>query len=402
MSHLARPVPASIPGHPSSPPTPAAMPPMLVPKLFYFFIFAALAALFPFLPLYYGQIGLTGSQIGLLTGLPPLVMLFSAPLFGAIADATRRHKLLLMLSMVGWMVMVLVLSQLTWLIYLLPAVVLYALFFAPILPLADHSVLDSLGKYKHRYGRQRLWGSIGWGASAPLVGVLVQGAGLHWSFNVCIMMALILLLVTIWLPVSRAPVHGHFWRGLRLLTNRRWAVLLMIGFVGGAALSVVNNYLFLYMAELGAGGVVMGLSMTIGTVSEMFIMFYADRLLAGRSAGRLLAISLFFMVVRLLAYSWAGSAGWVLAIQLLHGPTFGLMWIAGVSHADHLAPAGMGATAQGLFSGISMGLGAAFGSVVGGMSYQAVGLALTFQWAGMVVLAALVFYLMMLWRKPDA
>jgi PPP family 3-phenylpropionic acid transporter len=396
MSQLAQSAPTSTPI-----PTPAALPPMVIPKLFYFLVFAALAALIPFIPLYYDHIGLTGFQIGLLTGVPPLITLFSAPLFGVIADATQRHKTLLLLAMAGWLVLVLVLSRLTWIVYLLPAVFLYALFFAPILPLADNSVLELLGTQKHRYGRQRLWGSVGWGVSAPLVGLLVERAGLHWSFNVCAMLIMGLLLVTIWLPVSRIPVRGGFWQGLSLLTNRQWIIFLTIGFIIGAALAVVNNFLFLFMATLGATGPTMGIALTVGTLSEMVIMFYADRLLTRWSARRMLAIAVFFMMVRLLAYSWAGSAEWVLLVQLLHGPTFGLMWIAGVSHADHLAPAGMGATAQGLFTGVTMGLGAAFGSIAGGLAYQLVGLETMFLGSGLVVLAGLLLFLLAYRPQPQ-
>ena len=40
-------------------------------KLFYFIFYAAMAALSPFLTLYYQSLGLSGTQIGLLAGLGP-------------------------------------------------------------------------------------------------------------------------------------------------------------------------------------------------------------------------------------------------------------------------------------------------------------------------------------------
>ena len=49
------------------------------------------------------------------------------------------------------------------------------------------------------------------------------------------------------------------------------------------------------------------------------------------------------------------------------------MWVAGVSYANEIAPPGMGATAQGLFGGVMMGLGAATGAVIGGMLYDRIG-----------------------------
>ena len=86
------------------------------------------------------------------------------------------------------------------------------------------------------------------------------------------------------------------------------------------------------------------------------------------------------------------SAWYVLPIQLLHGFTFSAMWVAGVSYANRAAPQGMGATAQGLLSGISMGIAGATGAVVGGYLYGHVGPAATFGWAGAAVAVGLLFF----------
>ncbi|RMF01463.1 MAG: MFS transporter, partial [Chloroflexi bacterium] len=110
---------------------------MRYPKLFYFFSFAALASLLPFLTLYYQQFGLNGRQIGVLVAIPPLVALVSAPLFGAIADATGRHKLMLVLAVCGFAAGVLILSAVGQYVWLVAAVFVYAIFFAPVLPLVD-------------------------------------------------------------------------------------------------------------------------------------------------------------------------------------------------------------------------------------------------------------------------
>jgi len=72
-----------------------------LPKTFYFFYYAAMASLFPFLALHYEQIGLDKQQIGLLAGIPPILVLLGGSLWGAAADATRRHKLALAVAIVG-------------------------------------------------------------------------------------------------------------------------------------------------------------------------------------------------------------------------------------------------------------------------------------------------------------
>jgi predicted MFS family arabinose efflux permease len=75
----------------------------------------------------------------------------------------------------------------------------------------------------------------------------------------------------------------------------------------------------------------------------------------------------------------------ILPVQLLHGLTFSLTWAAGVSYARQIAPAGMSATAQGLFSGTFFGLGGSVGALMGGILYQTVGSALMFRYVAMVI-----------------
>ena len=56
------------------------------PFTFYFFLFAGIAFISPFLVLYYQELGFSGTQIGLLTGVSPLVTFFSATLWTGLAD----------------------------------------------------------------------------------------------------------------------------------------------------------------------------------------------------------------------------------------------------------------------------------------------------------------------------
>jgi MFS family permease len=79
----------------------------------------------------------------------------------------------------------------------------------------------------------------------------------------------------------------------------------------------------------------------------------------------------------------------VLLIQLLHGFTFAALWTAGVAYAHRAAPPGMGATAQGVFSGVTMGLATATGALIGGWLYQSAGAALMFRWVGIGIALAL-------------
>ncbi|MEZ4729749.1 MAG: major facilitator superfamily domain-containing protein 6 [Caldilineaceae bacterium] len=371
----------------------AHRPSMVIPRLFYFCYFAAMAALAPFLALHYRQIGLSEGQIGILAGLPPLLGLVAAPLWGGLADATQQHKRLLSLAVIGAAGAVALLSQVTALIWLLPVVALYALCSAPIIPLVDNSVLLLLGERKAEYGKQRLWGAVGWGLSATVLGALIERTGLGWAFVGALLLLGGCLYAAQRLAVQPVSLGQPFWQGMRFFATRwPWIVFLITLFLNGMAAGVGNNFLFLYLDQLQATKTLMGVSLLVATISEVPIFFFGDRLLQRWGARGLLLFALGANGLRMFGYALMPAAWFVLPIHLLHGLTFSALWMAGVSYANRAAPPGMGATAQGLLSGISMGLAGAAGALLGGQLYESVGPAAMFGWSGVVVLIGLLFF----------
>ena len=368
---------------------------MLLSKAIYFFYYGATASLFPFLVIYYESLGLSGYQIGFLAGIMPLIALFSAPLWGGLADATQKHKRLLLLAMSTSIVIAFALSNVSAFLYLIPLVVVLAFFIAPIMPIVDNSVMDSLADHKDQYGKLRLWGAIGWGVAAPVVGWLIERSDLSWAFYGYMILMSVGLLVAWKLTVSQAGIGTKFWVGLRtLLSNPSWSLFLFTVFVFGIGSSVIHNFLFLYMNDLEASKTLMGLSLMFATISELPILYFSDRLLNRFGATGIVLFSMSLLVMRLLAYSFIRNPLLVLLIQLLHGPTYSAMWVSGVSFAAKNAPHGMGATAQGLFSGVFLGLSAAVGAFIGGFLYENFGPVAMFRLIGFFVLMGTVLFLL--------
>lgn len=369
--------------------------PVFLSKFSYFFFFAAASALLPFLVLYYEQLGLSGRQIGLLTGIMPLITLISSSLWGGLADMSRQHKLLLVSAIIGTLIfgLLILLAQSFW--ALVPLIVLYAFFMGPILPLLDNAVLELLNNEGSRYGKIRLWGSLGWGVAAPVMGQLVEQLGLSWAFYGHVALQFLGLLVVAGLPMSQTNLGGGFGQGLRaLLSDARWVLFLLLVFLGGMGHSTIHNYWFLYLKQLESGETIMGLSLTIATVSELIVFFFADPLLKRFGARNLLFVALFWQVIRLLVYALATQPAVAIFFQLLHGPAFALMWAASVAYASQIAPKGLGATAQGLLSSVCFGLAMAAGGVLGGLLYEQVGLFAMYGWTAVILTAGLLIFTM--------
>ncbi len=376
---------------------------LFVPKAYYFLYFGAMACVSPFLVLYYRSVGLSGTQIGLLTGLAPIVTWLAAPLWGALADARQWHRTMLLGTMVGAICAVLVLSRMTSLWWLAPVVTAYAFFVAPIIPLVDNSVMSLLGRHSELYGRQRLWGAVGWGLTGAVAGVVVERYGLPVGFSGYALLMGTGVLVASRLQVRGGPLGQPFWLGMRtLLRNRPLVVFLLTVFVAGMGSSLIYSYLFLFLKDMGASETLMGLSLTVATLSELPVFFFSGWLIKRLGARGLMMVSLATMVVRLAAYTVMPAAWMVLPIHLLHGLTFSAMWVAGVSYVNEVAPPGLGATAQGLFSGTSSGLGAAAGALIGGLLYDHFGGAQMYLAGAGWVAVGLVLFLVAGRRKQSA
>ena len=365
---------------------------MLIARAFYFVIFAAMAFLLPFLSLYYQKnLGLSGSQIGLLTGMAPIISLIGASVWGAFADATQKHKTILLLAIAGVWVSVLAIFKAPGFMVLTVAVAIYAFMGAPILSIVDNSVMTLLGERKDEYGLERVWGSIGWGVSAILAGVLIQRLGLQWAFYGYLFLFGVLFVVAMRLPIPKVTITNNFWQGLRsFATNSRWLIFLAVALVQGLALGVFLNFLFLRLSDMGSSRTMMSLSLTVATFSEIPFFLMGHKLLRRWTPVQLLAIATILTVLRAFLYAGMTAPWQVLVISLLHGPTFAMMWTAGVAYAMSIAPKGLGTTALGVFSGVVFGLGSATGAMTGGWLYQHMGGVAPFIWVGVASMLALI------------
>lgn len=367
---------------------------LFYPSAYNLIYYAALATFLPFLAIYYQQQGLSGSQIGLLAGIGPVLSVLFAPFWTGLADASGRHRLVMGISLLGAAISIAMLSQADDLERLAIAISCYSFFISSTVPLSDSATLTMLGGEKRKYGRIRLWGSIGWGIASPLAGKLIDDFGLNAGFWVAIALFLIVLLISLGLSYTRTKPSLPFWHGIRqLLDDRRWYPFLFLAMIGGMSFSVLSNYLYIFMDSLGANKTLMGLTTVVATGSEIPVLFLANRLLLRWGARRLMAASILAYALRAFLVSLVKAPEAILIIQLLHGFTFALLASAAVTLADEMSPPGLNATGQGLFSATMGGVGVSLGALIGGWVYEHTGGAGAFQVSSAIAMGGLILWL---------
>jgi PPP family 3-phenylpropionic acid transporter len=360
------------------------------PFTFYLLYFAALSSAMPFFVLFYQGLGFNGTQIGLLTGIPPLITLVASPFWTSLADARQWHKLVMGLGILVSVLVIFLLPSFTGFVVVFGLIILFNIFISPVSSLADSGTMTMLGEERAMYGRIRLGGTIGWGFFAPIAGALVENYGLRigfWTFSAIMLINLF---------VSQELVHGSHEAGasktggIRIfLTNRRWLSFFFISFLGGVGSFSAAVYLFPYMAELGANESTMGWALTISTLSEMPLFFVVHKLIRRFGSYGLLTLTLVMFGVRSLLYAAASTPSMILIVQGFGGMIFPAMWTAGVSYADENAPAGLKASAQGLFGAMSFGVGSAFSGFVSGLLLESMGGRGMFLLLGIIILLGL-------------
>ena len=344
------------------------------PFSFNFMLFASIAFMMPYIVLYYQGLGFSGTQIGILTGITPLVTFFVAPLWSALADATRRHRLIMSVAiLLGIAMLVVFILSSTFAPIFIVAILLNA-FFAPVSPFADSATMNMLGDQKELYGRVRLGGTIGYGLAAAIAGIIVDKYGIRYAFCGCAGLYLVNFFISQKLEYGQTednePVGGKI---RTLLADRSWILFLILAFAGGLSLAAINTYLFPFMKELGVRESTMGLALSIGTITEIPLLFFSNRLVRRFGSYRLLILAMIFTSIRMFLFAASTLPAIVISAQLLNGLNFPMMWVAGVSYADENAPPGLRTTAQGLFSAMVFGIGMAVGGLVGGPMLESLG-----------------------------
>ena len=366
-----------------------------VARAFYFFFYGAMGCYLPFINLYLNAAGLSGAAIGILSSLPPLVLLISGPLWGAIGDHFRIHRRLLPLATFGSIIPVLLIPRSDQ-FPLLALLIAWAAFFSlPVSPLIDSAVLELVNGTRTSYGHIRVWGSLGFVVASPITGYLIESLGLGSLFYANASLMLVAGVLSLSLPARRESLQTSFLAGVRQLLRQRALVLYLAGvFLIGATLQASYAFFPLYLESLGGGSSAVGLSSALSAVSELPVVFFSGGILAWLGVRNAVIASYLFFVARWGALALLRAPALVMATNVLHGITFGPYLVGGVAYVQQHTPPGLHATSQALLMVTGFGLGAAAGALGGGWLYDLVGPAGLFAVSAVIALVAAGFVIL--------
>ncbi len=342
--------------------------------------FAALSASYfahigffnPYLPLWLKHLGLSLWMIGLLTSMQAVTRVFAPYLWGWLSDRNGER-----VPLMRWCAGMALLCSLGLLFSPSPwwlAAVLFLMFThtSAMMPMSEaamaHLVSHQGALDVRRYGRIRLWGSVGF-----LVTVFVSG---HWfevhgmaDFPFWTVLTLVAINVSVWsLPNLREAAHavnGQIGFGKVL---RKPQTLWFFATLFFHVLSHVAIYTFfsLYLDELGYGKDMIGVLWAMSVIVEIIGFFSQSRWLHWLSLPAWLCVCTGLMALRMGLSAWFGQVLPVLLLaQCLHVFTFAIQHTVCIAWLSQHFPGRLRGRGQALYAVIGYGFTGVTGALGG-------------------------------------
>lgn len=345
-------------------------------RAFYLCAYIAVGISTPYLSPYLRDLGFSGSQIAAVLSMAPIANLGAPLLWAWLADRTRRHDRVLRVTCLGsafGMALFLLARQFR---LVLAAYAVAVLFNVGISPVVD-TLAVAASREGAGYGRIRMWGSFGFLLAAVGGGLLLTARGGRPADPLVpgLMFAGLFAagLASFGIEGRGAATHPRLRLAdvLALWRDRRFRLLLLVGPLHWMGLAPYNAFFGLFIRQRGLPPAVGGASFAVGVVAEGAVLFAFASFRRRAQMESLLALSFAATVLRWLLVWRAHAAGWVIALQALHGLSFGLFWIAGISLLNECVPGPLRATGQAIYLVAMLGLGNLVGYHATGLIFDA-------------------------------
>lgn len=363
--------------------------------VWYFWYFAFIGAFLPYFALYLQSIGFSAGRIAVLMSLGQLMRLLSPLMWSWLADRGGRRVRLVIGSTAAALACFCVVFLTEDFVGLFIGMAILHFFWSASLPLVEALTLGHLAEHPERYGRIRLWGSVGFILAVMGVGLLLDVAPI--SSQLWVSWALLLGTLLSALTLKEVKGHADLVAGPigAVLRQRKVVFLLAAGLLMTAAHGALYVFYSIHLVAHGYGKTLIGLLWTLGVVAEILVFLLMPRISPRISMRRILLACFALAVLRFMMIGWAVESILLLVCaQLLHGASFGAHHAATMGALNRWFVPGQQARAQALYGSVAYGAGGLGGALLAGALWESAGAAITFSAASALALAGL----MLVWH----
>lgn len=346
-------------------------------KLFYLVYFGAIGTFMPYINVYLEKsIGLSGSQIGLITALSLILGFCVIPLWGIVGDKTKKYNALLKFSIAGAFVMVILYSKAaTYPMIILCAIGLEVLRLGTM-PMADILATNYCHKTGGNYGSIRGAGSLGYMIASMAVGFLADKFGLDGP-----LFASYAFLLAIAIPICFSFPKGsktgqykedklHKGNIKELLTNKNYIFILIITMLTTVIVDSAMNYGGNHLVSTLNGSESLISWMTFMTVlPEVLFLMFTNKILNKIGFKKFYILVVASMILRFGIYSLADNSYMFLLASVVHCLGVSISTVGNLTFIRNSVNSSILGTAITLFSA-AVSIGRAIWGYIFGVVYE--------------------------------
>ena len=346
----------------------------------YFFYFAILGLISPYLSVFLDGKGFSSVELGEIFAILTATKIVAPSLWAILADKTGQKLLIIRL---GALLALLSFILLFWLNSYWPisfCLALFSLFWTAILPQLEVFTLNSVRHSSKIYARIRLWGSLGFVALAVFAGQVMEyytqldssNSIINSFTNAFVWMGSVILLCLLLSTMAIKPQRtvNKIQQQALAITDKLLEPRFVIFFISGVLLQIsfgpYYGFFALFLRDLDYPGFAVGLLISLGVVAEILVFIFASNFFRAFSLKVILilaATALRWFLVALYADSI-----WLLAFtQLIHAASFALFHSASMIFISEHFTSCQQSRGQAVYLGGVYGVGGAIGAYVAGI-----------------------------------
>jgi PPP family 3-phenylpropionic acid transporter len=361
-----------------------------------FAYFGAIGLFNPYAPLWFQSLGFSTVVIGAIASLQAWTRVLSPYAWSWSGDHTGRRVELIRLAAAGCLLAALGLLGVRAAVPVAAVTVLLFLCNGGVVPLYEASLARLVGTAQGgidpaRYGRVRVWGSVGFIVAVTSFGALLERTGIGAFPGFVAAMNALLLVAALRLPAAREDVHHDAPAPPALPLLRQPKVAWFFASAAFTVLAHTALYAFfsLYLVALGYGKAAVGGFWALSIAVEIVFFWQQGRVFTRYTPHRWLEIVALVTTGRFVLT--AGAASWVPALvlaQLVHAVTFACHHAACIALVTRFFPGRLRGRGQALYTMLGYGAPGVVGGVAGGWLIDRAGYASVFWAAAACGLAA--------------
>ena len=344
---------------------------------FFFLYFAYIGLMSPYASLYFAERGFGALEIAALMSMLQVTRILGPFSWGWLSDyLSNRVGIMRFCAALACITFLAIFYLQDYIPFLIWMFVLHTIL-SSMVPLGEAATVHALFKddsFDHRYGRLRLWGSIGFISMVLLAGEIFQWRGIELFPWLGVAVLVLLVINTFFLREPKIERRKLVRGELRTVLRKpevRWFLLSAFAMIfGHAALYVFYS---LYLSDLGYSKFQIGLFWTLGVLAEVIFFYFQSKVLARYSPTAVLQMTFIVGVIRFVLIGYFASTSLLILAQVMHAATFAAHHSASTKLIQTWFAGPLQARGQALFTTVAYGFGGTLGGLCAGWIWDQLG-----------------------------